>query len=150
MNENELIHWESEYSVGVEKIDNQHKELMNLINDLISRSVEQAPMGNRGENKKHFLKISALTRDYTLKHFRTEEKILSNTTYGKFEDHKREHEKLTAKMAAIIDELKNTKGEIDLYNLTVNFKEWLLSHILLFDKEAKEYFRTENLRKPID
>ena len=142
MKENELMQWESEYSVGVGEIDSQHRELMNHVNHLISHSVEYSQTGIRSENKKHFVKLAVLTKDYAIKHFKTEEKLLSKTGYDKFDDHRNEHERLTVKMLTITDELKKNKGEMDLFNLTVNFKEWLLSHILLYDIGAKEFFKT--------
>jgi hemerythrin len=133
----ELMHWKSEYSVGVNKLDDQHIELMNQINELISHSIEDVAEG------KHFFEETIDTAiKRTAIHFETEEDLLKETSYEVFEDHKREHEELMAKVESMKQELKKANSVKDLYNLTVNFKEWFLSHILLYDKEAKDYFKT--------
>jgi hemerythrin len=45
-----------------------------------------------------------------------------------------------AKAKSMKQELKKAESVRDLYNLAVSFKEWFLSHILLYDKEAKDSF----------
>ena len=132
----ELMHWESEYSVGVKEIDEQHIELMEKINDLISHSINNLDEGVRyfEETMNAVIKGSAI-------HFRTEENLLIKTDYKVFEDHKKEHDELMAKVESIKSELKKIKVERDLYNLTISFREWFLSHILLYDKEARDSFR---------
>ena len=136
INPMELMHRESEYSVGVKEIDDQRMELLDKINDLISHSAENLDDGVRyfEETMDAVIKRSAI-------HFRTEEKLLLKTDYKVFEDHKKEHDELMAKVESIKNELKKIKVERDLYNLTISFREWFLSHILLYDKEARDSFR---------
>ena len=134
----ELIHWESEYSVGVAEIDAQHLDLINLINDMISLSTE-----TRAGAKKNFIEKCTLAGAHWFKHFETEENILSKTTYEKFADHKNEHENLTAKVVNL-QNILSSKEDVDLFSLIVSFKEWVLSHILLYDKEAKDFFKMGN------
>ena len=136
MHKIELVHWESEYSVGAAEIDSQHKDLVELINELISHSAQS----QSGWKKKFEKSIKSIAAHSSL-HFKTEEEILSKTEYKNFADHKKEHERLTGKLKHIINELDNIKWEVELYTLTVSFKEWFLSHILLYDKEAKDYFK---------
>ena len=135
MNELELIHWKQEYSVGVDVIDTHHREMVELINALINNSE-----GSLAGKKKLFKKIMTSIRNLATKHFKTEEKILSKSKYGRFEEHKKEHENLAEKINLVKSEIAGIKEDNDLFNLTVNLKEWLLSHILLFDKEAHQYF----------
>ena len=132
----ELVNWELDYSVDVVELDSQHRELMNLVNDMINHSTD-----NETERKKYFQRIIFVASSHVAKHFDTEEKVLSRTNYGIFEEHKKEHKKITEKIKAIQDELGNNNGDIALQNLTVTLKEYFLSHILLYDKEAKEFFK---------
>ena len=131
----QVLQWESEFSVGVEKIDDQHKEIMDLVNNLTGRSIQ-----SRAGWKKQFERIIKVLADQALIHFQTEEELLSKTGYAGFDDHKKEHERLKAKLTHILNELDNIKWDVELFTLTTSFKEWFLSHILLYDKEAKDYF----------
>jgi hemerythrin-like metal-binding protein len=136
----EFIHWKQEYELGIDELDVQHKELMNQINDLISRSGE-----NNAGAKKNFQKMIITVGERLEKHFQTEEKILSKTEYEKFEEHKNEHEKMTAKISKIRNEPKkhetDNKTKTDQFNFTVSLREWFLSHILLYDMEARDFFK---------
>ena len=131
----ELMHWKSEYSVGVQEIDDQHIDLMNQINELISHSIE-----NLAEGKHFFENTMEAVIKRTATHFETEEELLQKTDNEVFEDHKREHKELMAKAESLKQELKKAGSVKDLYNLAVSFKEWFLSHILLYDREAKDSF----------
>ena len=133
----ELMHWKSEYSVGVTELDDQHIELMNQINELISHSIEDL-----AEGKQFFEKTIITVIERAAIHFETEEDLLQKTEYEVFEDHKREHEELMAKMESMKQELKKAESVKDLYILTVNFKEWFMSHILLYDREARDSFNS--------
>ena len=135
MEATDLIQWKPEYAVGVTEIDNQHKELMNFVNSLISHSKKNQP----GENT-YLIKIINSAIDHVADHFKSEEEVLSKTSYEKLADHKKEHKLITAKLLDIKNETKNDKGDIALYNLTVILKDYFMNHILQYDREAKEYF----------
>ena len=138
----ELLHWESEYSVGVTEIDAQHFELMDQINKLISYSAE-----NLAEGKKVFRETLEAVIEMSAVHFKTEENMLSKTDYDVFDDHKKEHDELMAKTESMKDELKKIQSVTGLYNLTVSFREWFLSHILLYDKVATVSFQAVGNKK---
>ena len=132
----DLVRWELEYSVDVIEIDAQHRELMNMVNDMIHHSTESPA------KTKAYLEKAIYTAGSSLaKHFDTEERILNRTNYDKLVDHKKEHENLTSKVKAIFYELGSNSQDIALYDLTVTLKEYFLSHILLYDKAAMEFFK---------
>jgi len=133
----ERVTWEYEYSVGVVEIDNQHKELMNLVNDLINHSTDE-----KNERKPYLLKAVETASSHLAKHFDTEERVLGKTDYEKMAEHKKEHENLVAKVKAVKNELGNNNEDTVMYNLSITMKEYFLSHILLYDKEAGKYFKT--------
>ena len=137
MNAIERVSWEYEYSVGVIEIDAQHKELMNMVNDLIGHSTD-----TKAERMMFFQKATERAYYHLVKHFDTEERVLSKTDYEKMTDHKKEHENLKAKIKAIRSELGNNNEDAAMNNLTITLKEYFLSHILLYDKEAKQFFQS--------
>ena len=130
------IHWKAEYSVEVEEIDTQHLELMSQINELINHSIQ-----NLDEGKKMFKEKMEKAIKHCARHFETEEILLSKTDYKDFDAHKKEHKELLERVENMKGELRKAKDVKYLFNLTVCFKEWFLSHILLYDREAKEFFK---------
>ena len=136
MREQEFIHWEPEHSIGIAIIDSQHKELVNFVNSLISLS--NVSLADR---KKYTQKILSAAENHMENHFDTEMEILSKTRYEKLADHKKEHDKLLGKIAEIQHELEREEENIDFYYVAITLKEYFLSHILLYDKEAIDFFK---------
>jgi len=140
---NEFINRDSDFSVGVTEIDTQHQELLGLVNELIDHSQKKQMGGTI-----YFKKIIDAVINHVTHHFASEEMILSKTDYGNFPDHKMEHDKLIQKIIFIRSEFGNEKGDMALFNLTVALKEYFLSHVLLYDKDAGKFFAegVKNLR----
>lgn len=68
------IEWLDQYSVGVESIDNQHKELFARINKLLDAC-------SQGEGKKVLPEVLDFLGDYVVFHFSTEEKYMKEYLY---------------------------------------------------------------------
>jgi len=88
-----MIQWESKYETGVEEIDNQHKKLVGMINELYSAI-------KSGEGKKVLDKILQELASYVDIHFGTEEKYMEEFNYPGYLSHKREHDNFTEKVLA--------------------------------------------------
>jgi hemerythrin len=132
----ELIVWNREYSLDVPGIDIQHREIMTLINHTISHCT-----GNPVEEKNYFDKVINTTIQYLSDHFETEERILSKTKYENYEEHKKEHDAFLKKVKVIREDVQEGKKKLNLFEFAVYFKEWVLSHILSYDKRAEKYFK---------
>ena len=63
-----LIKWEEKYSVGVESMDNQHKKLVQMINDIFDEL-------RGGATHESLLKIIEGLVEYTQVHFKAEEAV---------------------------------------------------------------------------
>lgn len=92
-----LLNWKPEFSVGVESVDHEHEQMINLINEIYDElkarrdadSIEQF-MGDV-----HFA-ISA--------HFALEEKLMRDALYPEYEAHKEEHEELLDQIRDLMDQ----------------------------------------------
>ncbi|MBI9052823.1 MAG: hemerythrin family protein [Bacteroidales bacterium] len=123
----ELIKWTDQYSVGITEIDNQHKGLVIIINELFSY------MSN-GKAKEHLNNIFDHLTDYTEKHFLVEETMLIKYAYPDYDQHKFEHSKFIEKLKSL--KLEFESGKITISLEILNFlKDWLLNHILNTDKK---------------
>ncbi len=125
------ISWDSSFSVGLESIDLQHKEIIKLINTLITNSEATV----RSETISEVL--TRLTK-YAGEHFRSEERLLEKYGYSDIEDHRQEHnayrEKIVRLCVATMAEVNNVPDELLLY-----LREWWVKHILESDMAYKSF-----------
>lgn len=126
-----LVKWTDEYSVGITEIDNQHKGLVIIINELFE-------LMSAGKAKAKMNEIFDHLTDYTKKHFYTEELMLIKYAYKGLDEHKEEHKLFIEKLNGLKTDLK--QGDITISLKTLNFlKDWLLNHILISDKKYSTY-----------
>ena len=137
----ELITWSSTFSCGVKVIDDQHKGLIDLVNDLFSHST-----GNDVQERNYFdLVIQDLVK-YVKNHFSTEEKLMSATKFPGYIEHKKEHEAFILKVVKTVKDYKEGK-RYTLASISRFLKDWVLSHIAVMDKKYFEYFKKVASRK---
>jgi len=123
----ELIKWTDDYSLGISEVDNQHKGLVILINELFS-------LMTKGKSKDHLVEIFDHLTDYTQKHFMVEEMMMEKYNYPDLEQHKSEHQKFIDQLHVFKSDFKTEKVTLSLEVL--NFlKDWLLNHISITDKK---------------
>jgi hemerythrin len=133
MEDNILVEWDARYSVGIQLIDDQHKELVNMTNTLYAGCLA----GDEAA-RAYFLEAIHGTVDYVKYHFAAEEKILENVKYPNIFDHKRAHESFVKK---IFEDVKSFQsGKKFIPNVFVRYlKDWILTHIAVEDKKYAEY-----------
>ncbi|NTW89085.1 MAG: hemerythrin family protein [Desulfobulbaceae bacterium] len=132
-----LFNWDSSLSVNIAEIDEQHKKLVNLVNDLFEAMKE-------GKGSQILGKVlSDLTR-YTKTHFATEERLMRSNSYPSYLVHKKEHDELIAQ----VDDLnkKFQDGQMVLSTSVGNFlKSWLVNHIKGTDMKYKPFLNQKGV-----
>lgn len=126
-----FFHWNDEYGVGLLEIDQQHRLLINLINDLYMAI---------HENKSTEATADFLTRlkDYALMHFATEKEIMRRNSYPEISGHLSQHNEMILKLAEV--ESKHFGGKFGLCSeLIIFLREWLAKHICESDKALADY-----------
>lgn len=113
--------WKPEYSVQIASIDEQHKELVNILNRLFVAV-------SRLEGDRVIAGILEALTNYTRTHFALEEQLLRMAKYDDFEAHKEEHRKLIEKLETLRE--KHAVEEKSIYFEMLSFlKTWLKEHI---------------------
>jgi hemerythrin len=136
-----LVSWSPNLSVGVKAIDDQHKELLKMTNDLFNHCV-----GDEASERVYFNKIIHSAVDYVKVHFSTEEKIMTALNYPGFREHKKEHDTFVLTVADMAREFNEGK-KVSLVVFTRFLKDWILTHIAVSDKKYFEYFKQIASRK---
>jgi hemerythrin-like metal-binding protein len=130
-----LIQWSEKYSVNDINIDNQHKEIIRIINLLYDTQVA----GTREEYMENILN-SLL--DYTKYHFKYEEDLMTKRGYVEIDTHKKEHQNLLDSTLNFKRLLKN-KNNIKFIDLMSFLERWLIYHITESDKEFSDFLKNK-------
>lgn len=120
-----LLKWKTEYSVGIASMDDEHREMIELINDVYDQ-LGDAPDEAAIESclEKIFSAISL--------HFALEERIMRDNHYDEFEDHKEDHEELLDEIRDLMDGFA-TDPEQGPRLLEARLSDWFGKHFAGFD-----------------
>lgn len=124
--------WDEKMSVGVKLLDDEHKVLIQLINELHD-GIED------GHGTEKLGSILAKLFDYVKTHLSHEEEILVQNSYPELEDHLETHRSFIGRCNEI--QQRYEKGRFEALSTdTMNFlKDWLYSHILGTDKRYQRH-----------
>lgn len=122
-----LFEWNSTYEFGIDDIDNQHRKLVRILNNLWDSH-------NSGADRESVGAIIDELVFYTKVHFNNEEKYMEEIDYTGIKDHRTIHRDLTAQVLKIQEDFKQGKAHID-DQLIEFLKSWLSNHILVEDKK---------------
>lgn len=122
IDENWIMQWSDDLSVGVPAMDAQHQVLLDLINNLFGAMKAGEANAVLGEC------LSELV-DYTANHFDCEEKYLASRNYPKLAAHHVLHTNLVDKVLAFKRDFEEGRATIGI-DLMIFLREWLIDHIL--------------------
>ncbi len=120
-NDEVFFKWSSAYSVNIKTIDDQHQELVNILNRLFIAV-------SKREGDKAIAGILDALMTYTQTHFALEERLMRQAKYKDIESHMEEHRKLIGELDQLCK--KHLLEEKAIYFEMLNFlKAWLKEHI---------------------
>ena len=122
------IEWKPFYSVGDVSLDEEHKRLLGIVDDLHTA----IQTGNQQDRVQDVL--DRLTH-YTITHFDHEEQVMQGCGYPRFEAHKVMHDEMRRRTL----ELKATPEAIAARDLLQFVKNWWVRHIQNQDKTYAPY-----------
>jgi hemerythrin len=115
-----LLHWESRYSVGIDAVDHEHRELIDLVNRLYDKA--------RSDGSKEvvldffgdlFKAISA--------HFALEERFMRERGYDHLVQHKNDHERLLDEIRDLMEDF-DASDRFDERALAERLDAWFSRH----------------------
>jgi len=126
-----LIEWKDEFGVGVTEVDLEHRDLIDLINDL------HAVMGAGATQDKV---VDTLGEIYTQisAHFALEEKFMRNSKYPAYPSHKEDHEILLDQLRDIMDRVEDD-GSFDEERLSAELEKWFSDHFRTHDSKLHHH-----------
>jgi methyl-accepting chemotaxis protein/hemerythrin len=134
----QLMTWTDDLSVGIRLIDEQHKVLLGLINEL------HAGMRAR-KSDAVLVGVVERLKGYTVKHFGQEEEYFDRYGYPETAAHKEIHAKLVRQVLDFEAGLKSGKAKVTM-DIMRFLKDWLVQHIMGTDKKYSAFLNGKGLR----
>jgi hemerythrin len=131
--------WTDAMSVGVKALDDDHKKLVGMVNELHDGILA-------GHSKEALGPVLDRLVNYTKVHFSREEELFAQTKYPDAVSHKKEHDELIKKALDLQQRYKG--GATSMLSLeTMSFlKSWLNHHIQGVDKSYAPYLNSKGIR----
>lgn len=128
-----LVAWEEQYSVGNDRIDQQHQRIVAMINAL-GEAMET------GTEKAALMKILSDLAGYTKTHFSEEESLMAQKSYPYLAEHQERHVALNRQLA---DYYRNfyLSSRPQTAEVMAFLQSWLFNHILEEDKRYAPFLQ---------
>ncbi len=132
-----VFYWNKKFFTGVQEIDYQHYTIVNYVNTLYQRLLDNAHASELGT-------ILGELGEFATMHFKYEEKLMTKYGYDKYKAHLAQHEKLLGDLGDFVAKLQSNNAKIDQGFIDF-LNDWLRTHILHEDMQYAPFFRSKNI-----
>ncbi|MHC4698404.1 MAG: bacteriohemerythrin [Planctomycetota bacterium] len=133
-----FFEWDDSYSVNVEEIDEQHRDLFQLINEMHDVVMNDRKTRGTVTSMVNELRTMAAVLDelvaYAADHFSTEERCMRECCYPELAQHRKEHEDFADRIQAFKRGLDEGEA-IRPHEILTFLKDWWRQHIMNVDKK---------------
>jgi len=133
-----LFAWSDKYSLHIGQIDEQHKKLVGMLNELFDAM--KAGKGNDVLDN-----VLSQLIAYTKSHFATEERLMKAHGYPGYQEHKAEHDDLTKQVLDFQQRFQARSTGLSM-ELMSFLKNWLINHIQGSDKSYAPFLQGKGVR----
>jgi hemerythrin len=123
--------WKDSFSVDIEELDAQHRELLDLINKIGDLADAQDTVKSAA-----FGALNAMIH-YAENHFRTEEGYLKKYSCPAYSQQKLEHEAFVERTFSMAQDLE--EGGLSLGAIILYLEEWYTDHVRGSDQGYKQF-----------
>lgn len=129
-----FIKWSEAMSVGVPRLDRDHKILIGLINRL-----DEASADGGDSRSRMMAEALEVLLAYTIFHFSREEAVMEACGYPALGQHHEEHRVLTREVQELQQRFHQDVCSLAEFDILHFLKGWLNHHILLQDMAYRPY-----------
>lgn len=138
-----MIKWKESYNIGIDIIDEQHKELF----EIAGRAEELLLLPENIDKFDEIIEIVRELTDYVAFHFSTEQNIMEKIKYPKYFSHRVEHDDFIQKINHMNIGAIDTDQHNQLLFIINLVIDWITEHVLYKDKAMAEYYHQLNEEK---
>lgn len=124
-----FIIWGDALELGIPSVDEQHRELVDLLNRLAALS--SSDIG--AEAHDDMLELLGHLYQHTVVHFRHEEELMETIDYLDLAAHRDEHHMLLAELRSFVHQIENGDSILDAKSIHA-LRDWLMVHITSSDR----------------
>ncbi len=132
------LEWRDSLSVNHPALDDDHKQLFRLFNDLATAMRD-------GSAKATILRTLDALIDYTVNHFRREEEALASVKYQGLQAQRDEHRMFVDKAKSIRDRYMESESNSLIIETMEFVKRWLVEHIQVSDRAYAPFIRNAKI-----
>ena len=130
--------WNKNLETGNEIVDNQHKEIFKLVQDVLDSDAFE----NRQEKVEAALNFLA---KYAVMHFASEEKLMQECNYPEYVSHKAMHDNFVKEVSEFVLSFEKDGESVDVSDVITNFVySWLIEHVMHSDKKMAGFYKEWN------
>ncbi len=119
------LQWCEAFSIGVDSVDFEHQELMDMINMIY------AELENRRDVEEIKQTMGEVHAEISA-HFALEERIMRHARYKEYDAHKNDHENLLDQIRTMMDAIEiDPEHALDM--LSDKLADWFRRHFITFD-----------------
>ena len=135
----QIYKWSEALRTNVDKIDNDHKLIINKAQEL-TEAMQQ------GKGKQQIVETLTFLQKYVKTHFAEEEVMQQKSHFKDFETHKKNHTYFISELDKLSDKIKlDPTSTVNVIELNRLISGWFMNHIQKMDVEvAKHINSTDN------
>ncbi|MDH5632347.1 MAG: bacteriohemerythrin [Gammaproteobacteria bacterium] len=130
-----LIEWRDDFELGIADVDHEHRQLIDLINELHTALAEN----NSSEQLQDFLgEVYARMAA----HFALEERVMRELDYDEYVQHKDDHEQLLDGLRDIMDKYEDEQEYSDA-EMASHLNSWFGNHFKSMDARFHQFLEKQ-------
>ncbi|HDQ15076.1 MAG TPA: bacteriohemerythrin [Sediminispirochaeta sp.] len=126
-----LLKWNKELSVEINSIDEQHKKLIQMLNNLFTAL-------KNDEEANYLRQMLKGLAEYTVEHFQYEEDLMQEHGYDGYAEHKAEHDRFVSKVSEFRKKFDSDDEDLAIEMLDF-ISDWIQGHIMGTDKKYSPF-----------
>jgi methyl-accepting chemotaxis protein len=126
------VQWNSQFSVGIVAIDEDHRKLFTMIDELRAMAVGQAHPDDIEFLLERMIAFAAY-------HFRREEALLEGNGYPGFTGHKANHDRFADEATAVLNDWRAGRRDGVTAGFADSIEAWLVEHVMKDDMAYKDF-----------
>lgn len=129
--------WKDRYNLGVELIDEQHRELFNRVHEFLQILRSPVAWEERVEKVNETL---TFMKDYVVTHFHDEEELQKEINYPEFDSHKKLHIDMVSYVATVAEQYEREGYDENLMQqFAGKLLTWLIHHVAAEDQKIADF-----------
>lgn len=134
------ISWREELAIGNQRIDEQHRELLERFDLLLAAC-------RRGEGRTELTRLLDFLDEYVVKHFGDEEALQQESGFPDFQSHRVQHLGFIKRLTELKQSI-SAEGDVQVDHVLATNKmllDWLVQHISTRDRDLGRHLQERSL-----